>query len=141
PFLFEKINDFTEPLLPTDLTREFSIINDFVGGMQEEDCEEVEVIGRLYQFYISELNDELISSKKKYRTEDLAPASQLFTPKWIVRYMVDNTLGHLWMETNPNSALKKDLEFYIEPADKDKIPEREPKSIEEIKFFEPCVGS
>ncbi len=141
PFLFERINDYTELLLPDDLTSEFSIVNDFIKGMQKEDCEEVEVIGWLYQFYISELNIELISSKKTYKTEDLAPASQLFTPKWIVQYMVDNTLGQLWVEIDPGSSLTNSLEFYIKPADKDKIPDRESKSIEEVKFFEPCVGS
>ena len=84
PFLFERINDYAELLLPDDLISEFSIVHDIREGMKDEDCKEVEVIGWLYQFYISELNDELISSKKKYAKNELAPASQLFTPKWIV---------------------------------------------------------
>lgn len=141
PFLFEKIDDYTELLLPDDLTSEFSITNEFMEGMLQEDCQEVEVIGWLYQFYISELNDKLISSKKKYKTEDLAPASQLFTPKWIVQYMVDNTLGQLWTEIDPNTNITSSLEFYIKPAYLDQLKERESKSIEEVKFFEPCVGS
>ncbi len=141
PFLFERIDDFTELLLPDDLTSEFSIINDFVEGMQQEDCGEVEVIGWLYQFYISERNAELISSKSKYKKEDLAPASQLFTPKWVVQYMVDNTLGQLWTELNPETKVIDSLKYYIKPAYNDQLQERASKSIEEIKFFEPCVGS
>ncbi len=98
PFLFERIEDYTELLLPDDLTSPFSIVTDIVNGMAEEDCPEVEIIGWLYQFYISEKNEELIQSKKTYKKDELAPASQLFTPKWIVRYMVDNTLGQFWSD-------------------------------------------
>ncbi|TQO36590.1 type II restriction/modification system DNA methylase subunit YeeA [Arenibacter algicola] len=141
PFLFEKINDYTELLLPEDLISEFSIIQDIRDGMTTEDCQEVEIIGWLYQFYISQLNDELISSKKKYKKEDLAPASQLFTPKWIVQYMVDNTLGQVWSELNPNTNVTNSLEFYIKPAYKEQLQPRAQKNIEDIKFFEPCVGS
>lgn len=141
PFLFERINDYTELLLPDDLTSELSIIQDICDGMSVEDCAEVEVIGWLYQFYISEKNVELISSKKVYKKEDLAPASQLFTPKWIVQYMVDNTLGQVWSEINPNTKVTADLEFYIKPAYLEQLEKRENKSIEEIKFFEPCSGS
>lgn len=141
PFLFERINDYTELLLPDDLTSELSIIQDVRDGMSAEDCKEVEIIGWLYQFYISEKNEELIKSKKVYKKDELAPASQLFTPKWIVQYMVDNTLGQLWSEINPETKITSDLEFYIKPDDINKIPKRERKSIEEIKFFEPCMGS
>jgi hypothetical protein len=141
PFLFERINDYTELLLPDDLISEFSIVQDIRDGMTTEDCQEVEIVGWLYQFYISELNNELISSKNKYKKEDLAPASQLFTPKWIVQYMVDNTLGQVWSEINPETKVTDSLEFYIKPAYKDQLQQREKKSVEEIKFFEPCVGS
>ncbi|MCC5907046.1 MAG: BREX-1 system adenine-specific DNA-methyltransferase PglX [Balneolaceae bacterium] len=141
PFLFESIDDYTELLLPDDLTSEFSIIHDVIKGMTEEDCEQVEILGWLYQFYISEKNYELISSKKKYKKEDLAPASQLFTPKWIVQYMVDNTLGQIWSEINPNTSILSELEFYIKPAYEEQLVDRERKSVEEVTFFEPCVGS
>ena len=141
PFLFERINDYAELLLPDDLTSEFSIVQDMREGMTIEDCKEVEIIGWLYQFYISEWNEELISSKKKYSKSEIAPASQLFTPKWIVQYMVDNTLGQLWSEINPNTNITSELAFYIKPTYKDQLTKREPKSIEEIKFFEPCAGS
>jgi type II restriction/modification system DNA methylase subunit YeeA len=141
PFLFEKINDYTELLLPDDLTSQFSIVKDMNNGMSKEDCTEVEIIGWLYQFYVSDLNEELISSKKKYDKDELAPASQLFTPKWIVQYMVDNTLGQLWIEINPQTKITEKLNFYIKPAYKDNLQPRVKKSIEEVKFFEPCVGS
>jgi type II restriction/modification system DNA methylase subunit YeeA len=141
PFLFEKINDYTELLLPDDLTSQFSIVKDINNGMSKEDCIEVEIIGWLYQFYVSDLNEELISSKKKYDKDELAPASQLFTPKWIVQYMVDNTLGQIWTEINPQTKITEKLEFYIKPAYKDNLQPRVKKSIEEVKFFEPCVGS
>lgn len=141
PFLFERINDYTELLLPDDLTSELSIIQDVRDGMSAADCQEVEIIGWLYQFYISEKNEELIKSKKVYKKDELAPASQLFTPKWIVQYMVDNTLGQLWSEINPDTKVTDVLEFYIKPDYVNQISKRERKSIEEIKFFEPCMGS
>ncbi|SNR33886.1 BREX-1 system adenine-specific DNA-methyltransferase PglX [Lutibacter flavus] len=141
PFLFEKLSDYTELLLPDDLISEFSIVQVIREGMTDEDCKEVEIIGWLYQFYISELNEDLISSKKVYKKNELAPASQLFTPKWIVQYMVDNTLGQLWSEINPTTKVTDTLEFYIKPAYKEQLSTRETKSIEDIKFFEPCVGS
>lgn len=141
PFLFEKIDDYAELLLPDDLISSFSIIEDIRVGMQAGDCEEVEILGWLYQFYISALNEKLISSKKKYTKNELAPASQLFTPKWIVQYMVDNTLGQIWSEIRPDSKVIDTLEFYIKPTYTDKLSKRESKSIEDIKFFEPCVGS
>lgn len=141
PFLFESINDYTELLMPDDLISRYSILQDVRDGMMEEDCQEVEIIGWLYQFYISELNDELISSKKTYKKEELAPASQLFTPKWIVQYMVDNTLGQLWSEYYPNTKILSELQFYIKPEYVNKLKKRDSKSIEEIKFFDPCMGS
>ena len=141
PFLFEAIDDYTELLLPDDLTSEFSIVQDVIDGMTTEDCQQVEILGWLYQFYISEKNNELISSKKKYKKDELAPASQLFTPKWIVQYMVDNTLGQLWSEVNPTTGMVKNLEFYIEPVNKDQLGNSNNKELEEITFFDPCVGS
>ena len=141
PFLFERIDDYTELLLPDDLTSPFSIVKDVVDGMTNEDCAEVEILGWLYQFYISEKNEELISSKKVYKKDELAPASQLFTPKWIVQYMVDNTLGQVWSEINPKTKVTQKLQFYIKPAYAEQLKPREKKSIEDIKFFEPCTGS
>lgn len=141
PFLFEKINDFTELLLPDDLTSDFSIVTDIRDGMPVDDCRNVEIIGWLYQFYISEEKDRLINAKKRYKAHEIAPVTQLFTPKWIVQYMVDNTLGQLWKEARPKTSIIKDLEFYIKPENEDIIPNRQLKSPEEISFFDPCVGS
>ena len=141
PFLFEKINDYAELLLPDDLTSEFSIVQDIRDGMPTEDCAEVEIIGWLYQFYISERKDELINAKKRYKPDEIAPVTQLFTPKWIVQYMVDNTLGQFWKEASPNTKVTEGLEFYIKPNNPELIPTRDLNSIEDIKFFDPCVGS
>jgi len=141
PFMFERISDYTELLLPDDLLSENSIVSDLREGMSDDDCGHEEILGWLYQFYISDENERLIKSKNVYKKEELAPASQLFTPKWIVKYMVDNTLGQLWAEINPATTILGSLEFYIKPAYKEQLQPRTKKRIEEIKFFEPCVGS
>jgi len=141
PFLFERIDDYTELLMPDDLISEFSIVQDIRDGMTTKDCQEVEVIGWLYQFYISEKKDELINAKKRYKANEIAPVTQLFTPKWIVQYMVDNSLGQLWSEARKDSKITDSLEFYIKPNNPELIPERNIISIEEVTFFDPCVGS
>ena len=114
PFLFERINDFAELLLPDDLTSEFSIVQDMREGMTDDDCQEVEVIGWLYQFYISERKDEVFAAKGKVEKEDIPAATQLFTPRWIVEYMVQNTLGKLWLQNRPNSDLRQHMPYFIE---------------------------
>lgn len=141
PFMFEKIEDYTELLLPDDLLSENSVLMNVVKNLNKEDCEDVEIIGWLYQFYISEKKDEVINAKKRYKTEEIPAATQLFTPHWIVKYIVENTLGRMWLEAKPESKLKDYMEFYIEPADKDKIPPRTINSPEEIKFLDPASGS
>lgn len=141
PFMFERISDYTELLLPDDLLSDYSIVADIRDGMTDEDCQQEEILGWLYQFYISAENARLIKSKKAYAKHELAPASQLFTPKWIVKYMVDNTLGQLWSEMNPSTSILRQLEFYITPAYKNQLTPRTKKRLEEIKFFDPCVGS
>ena len=114
PFLFEEIVDYTELLLPDDLISELSIINDFVEGMNEEDCQHTEMIGWLYQFYISDRKDEVFATKGKVSKEDIPAATQLFTPRWIVEYMVQNTVGKLWVQNNPHSTLRSKMPYYIE---------------------------
>ena len=140
-FMFERISDYTELLLPDDLLSDYSIVADIRNGMNDEDCQQEEILGWLYQFYISDENERLIKSKSVYKKHELAPASQLFTPKWIVKYMVDNTLGQLWSEITPATTILPKLEFYIKPAYKEQLQPRPKKKLEEIKFFEPCVGS
>ncbi|MBF0239769.1 MAG: hypothetical protein HQM12_18880 [SAR324 cluster bacterium] len=104
PFLFEAINDETELLLPDNLLHTDSLLRKLVNDIEESDWQEVEVIGWLYQFYISEKKDAVIG--KVVKSEDIPAATQLFTPKWIVRYMVQNSLGRLWLATYPNSSLR-----------------------------------
>ncbi|KUO61377.1 hypothetical protein APF79_11990 [bacterium BRH_c32] len=141
PFMFERIEDYTELLLPDDLLTEDSVLMNVVKNLTPENCQDVEIIGWLYQFYISEKKDEVINAKQRYKTEEIPAATQLFTPHWIVKYIVENTLGRMWLEAKPNSQLKKQMEFYIEPVDKDKIPPRTLNSPEEIKFLDPASGS
>ena len=114
PFLFEALDDATELLLPDNLLRTDSPIARLVNDIEEDDWEEVEVIGWLYQFYISEKKDEVIG--KVVKSEDIPAATQLFTPNWIVQYLVQNSLGRLWLIANPGSSLKEKMPYYIEPA-------------------------
>lgn len=115
PFLFEALDDATELLLPDNLLRTDSLIARLVGDIAEGDWQEVEVIGWLYQFYISEKKAEVIG--KVVKSEDIPAATQLFTPNWIVQYLVQNSLGRLWLMANPGSSLKEKMPYYIEPAE------------------------
>ena len=115
PFLFERIDDYTELLMPDDLLSGNSILAYTREAMTPDVCEDVEVIGWLYQFYISEKKDEVIG--KVVASEDIPAATQLFTPNWIVKYLVQNTLGRQWLAAYPQSALRQQMEYYIEPAE------------------------
>ncbi len=115
PFLFERIDDETELLLPDNLLLTDSVIAKLVDSIPEEDWSQVEIIGWLYQFYISEKKDQVIG--KVVRSEDIPAATQLFTPNWIVQYLVQNSIGRLWLMANPGSALKGEWLYYIEPAE------------------------
>ena len=115
PFLFERIDDETELLLPDNLLRTDSVIAKLVAAIDEEDWKAVEIIGWLYQFYISEKKDEVIG--KVVNSADIPAATQLFTPNWIVQYMVQNSVGRLWLMANPASTLKAQWPYYIAPAD------------------------
>lgn len=139
PFLFQKIDDYTELLLPDELMKENSILMKTREAITEDVAADgVEVIGWLYQFYISEKKDEVMG--KTVKTEDIPAATQLFTPDWIVRYLVQNSLGRLWMLTHPNSKLADEMEYYIPPTEDDK-DFLEVKSPEELKICDPCCGS
>jgi hypothetical protein len=115
PELFEGLDDASELLLPDDLLSEGPIAGGFRNAISDVDCEDVEIIGWLYQFYISEKKDQVIG--KVVKSEDIPAATQLFTPNWIVKYMVQNSLGATWLATYPDSPLKGQMEFYIEPAE------------------------
>jgi type II restriction/modification system DNA methylase subunit YeeA len=115
PFLFERIDDDSELLLPDNLLRSDSVIAKLVEAIPEEDWAEVEIIGWLYQFYISEKKDQVIG--KVVKSEDIPAATQLFTPNWIVQYLVQNSVGRLWLMANPQSTLAQEWAYYITPAD------------------------
>ncbi|MGL1124760.1 BREX-1 system adenine-specific DNA-methyltransferase PglX [Vibrio vulnificus] len=145
-FMFEKLDDATELLLPDNLTKTDSILKDLVNDIPEENWQEIEVIGWLYQFYISEHKDAVIG--KVVKREDIPAATQLFTPNWIVKYLVQNSLGRQWLATYPDSELKEKMEYYITPAEQsDDVIEQlkaiTPNSIdpEEIKVLDPACGS
>lgn len=115
PFLFEPLDDATELLLPDGLLRTDSLLAPLVTKIDEADWQEVEIIGWLYQFYISEKKDQVIG--KVVKSEDIPAATQLFTPNWIVKYLVQNSLGRLWLMANPTSTLATKWEYYIKPAE------------------------
>src|SRR6266851_9153607 len=146
PFLFEKIDDETELLLPDNLLHSDSLIRKLVNGIDEEDWQEVEIIGWLYQFYISEKKDQVIG--KVVKSEDIPAATQLFTPNWIVKYLVQNTLGRQWLATYPQSALRQQMKYHIEPAEQTPEVQEQLKAItptslnpEEITLLDPACGS
>lgn len=147
PFLFEATDDYTELLMPQNLLSPNSVIHQLVELVPEEDFKEVEIIGWMYQYYISEKKDELIHAKKKYKTEDIPKVTQLFTPHWIVKYMVQNSLGRYWIESHPEHvSLKSNWDFYIESRDKESIEkvkdlENQGLNIEKIKVYDPAMGS
>ncbi len=139
PFLFETIADMTELLLPDDLLSENSILHKICDAIGEEEVKDgVEVIGWLYQFYISEKKDAVIG--KTVKTEDIPAATQLFTPHWIVKYLVENSLGKLWMLNHPESSLVDEMRYYIKPTEEEKDFLRI-SSPEEIRLCDPCCGS
>ncbi len=124
PFLFERIDDYTELLMPDDLLSGNSILAYTREAMTPDACQDVEVIGWLYQFYISEKKDEVfegLKKNKKITPENIPAATQLFTPHWIVRYLVENSLGRLWMLNRPNSKLIEVMEYYIRPERSDQL--------------------
>lgn len=154
PQMFEKISDYTELLLPDNLLEEGSVIRKMVEDIEESDWkEEVEIIGWMYQYYISEKKDEVFAALKKnvkITKENIPAATQLFTPKWIVKYMVENSLGRLWLEGHPNAELQSEWKYYLEEAEQEPEVEEELKKIreehahltpEDIKVLDPCMGS
>ena len=150
PGLFKTTNDSLELLLNISFTSEESVVRQLIDTIPEEDfTKQIEIIGWLYQYYISEKKDQVINiNKSNIKKEDIPAATQLFTTDWVVKYMVDNSLGRYWIERNPNSSLKEHLEYYLEEADQDEETQRkleeirsENISVEELTFFDPCMGS
>lgn len=142
PTVFGHVDDADALTLPDNLLAhgEHDVLFHLVADIPEEAWDDVEVLGWMYQFYNSELKNDFFKSKRKAAVEDLAPATQLFTPDWIVRYMVENSLGRLWMLNNPASRLHEDMAYYIEPdaEHEDFIRIEGPES---ITFCDPACGS
>lgn len=143
PFMFEREGDYTELIIPANLLADDSVLNRAVAVLTAEVCEDVEVIGWLYQFYIAERKDEVFAGFKKSKKagpDEIPAATQLFTPHWIVRYLVENSLGRLWMLNRPDSDLVTQMEFYISPTDGD-TEFLQIGGPEEIKIIDPACGS
>ena len=143
PFMFEPEEDYTELLIPANLLAVDSILTKAVAALTTEVCRDVEVIGWLYQFYISERKDEVFTGFKKKRkavAADIPAATQFFTPHWVVRYLVENSVGRLWMLNHPESHLIEQMDYYIEPIDEEtdflKI-----STPEELTVIDPACGS
>ena len=153
PFLFEKINDYTELLMPEDLLSGNSVLAYIRETLTPDICKNVEVIGWLYQYYISEakeiLDYELKNKKnRKVQKEDIPVKTQLFTPKWIVQYMVENSVGKLWLESHPDNKLQSQFKYYLESAEQEKdvkvkLEELKNKDLkpQDIKVLDPACGS
>ena len=154
PGMFQRISDYTELLLPDNLLREGSVLEQMVEKIPEEDWRDaVQIIGWLYQYYNAEKKDEVFAALKKnvkITKENIPAATQLFTPDWIVRYMVENSLGRLWVEGHPNDTLKADWKYYLEEAPQEPEVEAQLAAIrkeyaaltpDKIKCIDPCCGS
>lgn len=154
PVMFEKIEDYTELLLPDGLLLEGNVVNDLINDIDEDDfTNQVEIIGWMYQYYISEKKDEVfadLKKNKKITKENIPAATQLFTPDWIVRYMVENSLGRLWLEGHPDEELQRGWKYYLEEAEQEPEVQAELERIreeskrlspEEITVLDPSIGS
>jgi type II restriction/modification system DNA methylase subunit YeeA len=140
PFLFGRDKAWLDLFLPDNLLNQDSFVRRMVSDIPEEDWQDIEIVGWLYQFYISERKDEVFAQKGKYTPRDIPAATQLFTPHWIVRYMVENSLGRVWLEAHPDSKLREQMPYYLEsenpapPANPDLTPEQ-------LTVMDPACGS
>ncbi|CAM4162540.1 BREX-1 system adenine-specific DNA-methyltransferase PglX [Jeotgalicoccus halotolerans] len=149
PFMFGTIEDYTEILFPEGLLNTDSFVRKMtdIDVFPEGNWDQVEIIGWLYQFYISEEKDRVFSEKGKYDSKDIPAATQLFTPEWIVKYLVQNSVGRKWIEAHPeHKELAENWEYYINHED-DEYQEETPSfvdeniEIEELKVLDPAMGS
>ncbi len=148
PLLFPAVQEDLELLLPDMLLRSDSLLSWFVQGLGDTEWQEIEVLGWLYQYYISELKDAYMARKSAYKKDEIPAVTQLFTPKWIVQYLVHNSLGRTWLLHYPESGLKAKMPYYIEPAPQEPEVEAELKRLfsgslnpEDIKLLDPAMGS
>lgn len=148
PGMFQKIADYTELLFPDNLLREGSVIERMISDIPEKDWNveeggQIEIIGWLYQYYISEKHDKVVDPLhgKVVAKNEVPAATQLFTTDWVVRYIIDNSVGRYWIERNPNSNLKNELEYFVTPKD-GVIPVVDEKiTPQQLTIFDPCMGS
>jgi len=162
PGLFEETEDYTEMLLNISFTNEDDVIRMLVDGINESDFDittvdengkqagQVEIIGWLYQYYNTEPKNKAFAKKGKITKEEVPAVTQLFTPDWIVRYMVENSLGRLWVEGHPDADLQGKWKYYLEEAEQESEVQAEIAKIheeyaklkpEDIKLIDPCMGS
>ena len=162
PGLFEETEDYTEMLLNISFTNEDDVIRMLVDGIDEKDFNittvdedgkaagQVEIIGWLYQYYNTEPKNKAFAKKAKITKEEIPAVTQLFTPDWIVRYMVENSLGRMWVEGHPDEELKSKWKYYLDEAKQEESVQHELDKIkaeyatlktEDIKLIDPCMGS
>jgi hypothetical protein len=148
PGMFQKIADYTELLLPDYLLREGSVIEQMIKQIPESDWDvseggQIEIIGWMYQYYISEKHEEVVDPLhgKVVKKEEVPAATQLFTTDWVVRYLVDNSVGRYWIERNPQSKLADKLTYFVKPKDGDIPTVAEKVTPQEITVLDPCIGS
>lgn len=148
PMLFSRDGDYLELLLPKSLLIGETVITRLVDIPEDNFLNDVEIIGWMYQFYISVKKDEVFASKKTITKDTLPAVTQLFTPDWIVRYMAENSVGRLWLESYPQSSLRSDMKYYVDDPEQTEEVQRKLDAIkyknvnpEEIRVIEPCCGS
>lgn len=151
PRMFQRISDYTELLFPDNLLREGSAVQRMIEWIPEEDWKDaVQIIGWLYQFYNIEPKAEVFAKSGKISKEEIPAATQLFTPDWIVRYMVENSLGRLWIEGHPNDELRTGWQYYLDEAEQEPAVQTQLAAIRkeyasitpaQIKCIDPCAGS
>ncbi|MDL2342845.1 BREX-1 system adenine-specific DNA-methyltransferase PglX [Deinococcus sp. MIMF12] len=140
PFLFGRDRAWLDLFLPDTLLNQDSIVRRMVADIPEEDWGDIEIVGWLYQFYISERKDEVFAQKGKYTPRDIPAATQLFTPHWIVRYMVENSLGRVWLEAHPDSTLREHMPYYLE-SENPAPPPNPDLTPESLSVMDPACGS
>lgn len=148
PGMFQKIADYTELLFPDNLLREGSVVERMITDIPEKDWNvseggQIEIIGWLYQYYISEKHDKVVDPLhgKVVEKNEVPAATQLFTTDWVVRYIIDNSVGRYWIERNPESNLKNELEYFVTPKDGIILQVNEKITPEQLTVFDPCMGS
>lgn len=149
PQMFQKLEDYTELLLPDYLLREGSVIEALINDIPEDNFDissdngQIEIIGWMYQYYISAKHDEVVDPLhgKVVKKEEVPAATQLFTTDWVVRYLIDNSVGRYWIERNPESQLAKELTYFVTPKDGQIKYVDEKITPQDVTVFDPCVGS